>query len=46
MQLAKSFLADLDEVVRLYFTPVTAIIREFKKAVAPQGVTRNKRLAR
>lgn len=46
MQIAKSFAADLGEVIRLYFTPVTAIIREFKKAVAPQDAADGKGLVR
>ncbi len=46
MQLAKSFVADLGEVVRLYFTPVTAIVREFKKAVAERSDVSAKPLPR
>ncbi|HWA91790.1 MAG TPA: hypothetical protein VG889_17260 [Rhizomicrobium sp.] len=32
--IAKTFRDDLEEVVRLYFAPVMAVVREFRRAVA------------
>lgn len=39
MQTAKSFRADLDETVQLHFAPVTAIVREFRRALSRQTAT-------
>lgn len=35
----KSFRDDLGETVRLYFAPVTAVVREFRNAVERRGIT-------